>query len=74
MKNVTISIEETVAQFAKVAGAKQGKSLSRFINDFLRSLMDDGKERERARREFFSRGAYFSSGGRKISREEMHER
>ncbi len=35
MKNVTISMDESTAQWARVEAAKAGKSLSRFVGDVL---------------------------------------
>lgn len=42
MKNVTITLDETVAQWARVEAAKAGKSLSRWIGERL----DDDMRRE----------------------------
>jgi hypothetical protein len=39
MKNVTITLNEGVAQWARVEAAKAGKSLSRWIGDHLQAEM-----------------------------------
>lgn len=35
MRNVTISLDDTVVAKARVAAAKQGKSLSRFVSELV---------------------------------------
>jgi hypothetical protein len=39
MKNVTITLDEDVAHWARVEAARDGKSLSRWIGDSLREEM-----------------------------------
>ncbi len=39
MKNVTISLDETVARWARVKAAEQDKSLSRFLAELLEERM-----------------------------------
>ena len=40
MKNVTISMDETVAAWARIEAAKAGKSLSRFVGDVLAAQIE----------------------------------
>jgi len=40
MKNVTISMDEATAQWARIEAAKAGKSLSRFVGDVLASQIE----------------------------------
>jgi hypothetical protein len=40
MKNVTITLPENTLQRARVAAAKQGKSLSRFVSDLVMREVD----------------------------------
>jgi hypothetical protein len=47
MKNVTITLAEDVAAWARVDAAKAGKSLSRYINDRLAQDMHMSAEGER---------------------------
>lgn len=47
MKNVTITLDETVAQWARVEAAKAGKSLSRWIGE---RLSDDMRRDDQAAR------------------------
>lgn len=39
MKNVTVSLDETVARWARVKAAEQDKSLSRFLSELLEERM-----------------------------------
>ena len=74
MKNVTITIEEKVAEFAKVYAARQNKSLSALISGYLRSLMEASDERRRAEQSYFGRGTLFDSKNSKWSREDLYDR
>ena len=40
MKNVTISMDEDTAAWARIEAAKAGKSLSRFVGDVIASKME----------------------------------
>ena len=40
MKNVTISMDETVAAWARIEAARAGKSLSRFVGDVLAAQIE----------------------------------
>jgi hypothetical protein len=47
MKNVTISLDERVARWARVKAAEEDKSLSRFLADLLEDRMgQDSNHRE----------------------------
>ncbi|MGH8264597.1 MAG: hypothetical protein ACRET4_14045 [Steroidobacteraceae bacterium] len=35
MKNITITLEEQVASWARIEAAREGKSLSRFVSEML---------------------------------------
>ncbi len=41
MKNVTISLNEKIARWARVKAAEQDKSLSRFLAELLEERMRD---------------------------------
>jgi hypothetical protein len=49
MKNVTITLGEDVAAWARVEAAKASKSLSRYINDRLAQEMRESAEGERGK-------------------------
>lgn len=54
MKNITISMDDELAQAVRVEAARNGKSVSRFLADVLATAMEaeekKNEERQRARR------------------------
>lgn len=52
MKNVTISLDEDTAVWARVEAAKAGKSLSRFVGDLLSETRAGNAARHSAARSF----------------------
>src|SRR4029077_272718 len=59
MKNVTITLDETVASQARVAAATQGKSLSRFISELVeRAVAGQPKAQLEALEKFLSGPGY----------------
>ena len=75
MKNVTITLPEQVARWARVHAAMQDKSLSRMISDMLQGLMQEDEDYECALRSFLGRKpAKMKKRGRYPTRDEVHER
>lgn len=76
MRNVTISLDDETARWARVEAAKKDISLSRLIRDLLEETYKHEAEYERAMRNYFSRPAtVINSDGRKYpSREELYDR
>jgi hypothetical protein len=58
MKNVTITLDEDVAHWARVEAAKAGKSLSRWIGDHLEEQMRQGADPLAELEEFLSGTGY----------------
>lgn len=54
MKNVTITLDEETAAWARVHAAGQGKSLSRFVGEMLRERMRSNRDYEVAMRRFLA--------------------
>ena len=76
MKNVTITVDEEVARWARVRAAERETSVSRLVGEMLREEML-GEERYRAAREqFFSvRPRPLRRAGRPLpTRDELHDR
>lgn len=75
-KNVTITLDEETARWARVEAARRGTSVSRFVGALLREQMEAGDAYEAARRRFLSRGPYLTPvpGRRLPSRVEVHDR
>lgn len=74
MKNITISITETVEQYARKEAAKAKKSLSRFISELLTSTMKRRENAEDWISSFESEKPYINSTGYKFNREELYDR
>ena len=53
MKNVTLSLDDTTYQRARIEAARRNRSLSALVRDYLQSLTrDTGEERNRLKRLF----------------------
>ena len=76
VKNVTITLDEKTAAWARSAAAQHGMSLSRYVGTLLERNMRQSREYERAMRR------YLEKEPRKLrkrgvpypSREELHDR
>jgi hypothetical protein len=76
MKNVTVSLKENVAHWARVKAAEQDKSLSKFLGELLEERMSHESDYEAARRRFMRGKPFaFRDPGEKIpTRDEIHDR
>ena len=75
MKNVTITLDEQTAEWARHAAAEQSKSLSRYIGDLLQQHLRQAREYERAMQAWFAQGPVFHSapGDALPKREEIYD-
>jgi len=75
MKNITISLEEEVARWARVWAAEHDTSVSRFVGDLLQARMESERGYRRAMKSYFTRAPQkLKSAGHYPTREEIHER
>ena len=77
MKNITITLDEKTAAWARVHAAQQDVSLSRFVGELLRKHMCESREYQDAMKRYLSRGAFQILRGpaeRYPTREELHDR
>ncbi|MEN8150954.1 MAG: CopG family transcriptional regulator [Planctomycetota bacterium] len=76
MKNVTITLEESVARWARVHAARQGTSVSRLLGELLKEKMLREKGYETARRRFMARAPRVlkADGSTYPVRDELHDR
>ncbi len=76
MKNVTITLDEKTAAWARVYAARQNTSVSRVVGEMLRARMHEIREYEEAMRRFLARKPVRLSraGERYPAREELHDR
>jgi hypothetical protein len=75
MRNLTISVDETVARWARVAAAERDVSVSRFVADLLRERMQEEVAYDAARARDVARPARAlkSASARYPSRDDLHE-
>ena len=76
MKNITITLDEETATWARVHAAKHNKSVSRLVGEMLQAHMHESREDDEAMRRWFSvKPVKFTRpGGRNPMREELHDR
>jgi hypothetical protein len=74
-RNLTVQLDEEVIHRAKVAAAKRGTSVSGLVTQELERLVEaDERYEEAQRRAEGAMGRTRSSGGRRWTRDELHER
>jgi len=76
MRNVTITLDEETARWARIEAAKQGSSVSRLVGEMLRDYMMSEETYQRARRSYTGRSATLLKG-KGVSyptRDEIHSR
>lgn len=74
MKNVTITLEEEVARWAKVFAAKRNTSVSKLLGEILKEKMAQEDEYEAAMNRYLSRRYTIRSKGPYAKREELYDR
>lgn len=76
LKNVTVTLEEETARWARVEAAKRDTSVSRFLGDILRERMEGAGAYAAARERYFAQEprVHRRAGQSLPSREELHER
>ena len=74
-RNVTITLDESTARWARVEAARHDTSVSDFVGSLLRERMRTDAEYGLAMAAFLGRASQDLSGGRAYpAREEMHDR
>jgi plasmid stability protein len=63
VRNVTISLDDETALWARMEAARHDTSVSRFVGDVLRQQMHDSADYERARQAYGGRSAAAISSG-----------
>ncbi len=74
LRNITITLEESVARWARIEAATQETSVSRLLANILKERMKENDEYETAKRRALARKPFLKSDGRYLSREEVHDR
>lgn len=74
-RNLTLQLDEDVIRRAKVVAAKRGTSVSGLVARQLEEIVDRDARYEEARQQaLHALGSVNKRGGRRWSREELHER
>jgi len=74
LRNITITLEEHVARWARIQAATNEVSVSRFLANLLKERMKQTDEYEAAKRRALARKPFLKTDGRYLSREEVHDR
>jgi hypothetical protein len=76
MKNITITLDEKTAAWARTRAAESDMSLSRFVGELLEKTMRESLEYRRAMHSYLSREPTVlkEGGARYPTREELHDR
>ena len=74
LRNVTLTLEETVARWARVEAARRDLSVSRFLASILEERMKESDQYESAMLRALARKPFLKSDGQYPSREEVHDR
>jgi hypothetical protein len=74
LRNVTITLEADVAQWARIEAARRDTSVSRWLGALLKERMSGQNAYEKAMRRALDRQPFLRSDGRYLTREEAHDR
>ena len=76
MKNVTITLDEKTAAWARIYAAKHNTSVSRMVGEMLQRRMSELHEYDQAMRRFLAKAPVKlkRTGRRYPTRDEMHDR
>lgn len=74
MKNVTITMEDSVAEWARMEAARRNTSVSRLVGELLAEKMRHDDTYERAMREALEFRSWGPSTGPYLTDDEMYDR
>jgi len=74
LRNVTVTLEENVARWARMEAARQDTSVSQLLAGILKERMRETDDYDRAMRKALARKPFLKTDGRYLSREEVHDR
>ncbi len=74
LRNMTVTLEEDVARWARMEAAREETSVSRLLGGILKERMTGQDGYQRAMRRALARKPLLKSDGRYLSREETHDR
>lgn len=74
LRNVTVTLEESVARWARIEAARKETSVSRMLGVILKERMLQNDGYDPAMRRALARKGFRKAQGRYLSREEAHDR
>ena len=74
LKNITVTLEERAAKWARLEAGRQETSVSRLLGKILEERMAQEDDYEKAMRRALSRDLSLKSDGKYLTREEVHDR
>ncbi len=74
MKNVTVTMDDAVADWARMEAARRNTSVSRLIGEMLAEKMRHDDAYERAMQDWLSRERSWVSNGKRVAREDLYDR
>jgi FMN-dependent NADH-azoreductase len=74
LRNVTITLEESVARWARMEAARRDTSVSQLLAGILKERMKEKDSYESAMRRALARKPFPKTDGRYLTREETHDR
>jgi hypothetical protein len=74
LRNVTVTLEEDVARWARIEAARRDTSVSRLLGELLKEKMAAPDAYNKAMRQTLARAPFVRSKGRYLTREEAHDR
>lgn len=74
MKNVTVTMEDSVADWARMEAARRNTSVSRLVGELLAERMRHDDAYARAMREALEFRSFGASSGPYLSRDQIYDR
>jgi hypothetical protein len=74
LRNVTVTLEEDVARWARLEAARKDVSVSRLLGTLLRERMIQQDAYERAMKRALARKPFLNTDSKYLSRDEVHDR
>jgi len=74
LRNITITVDEDVARWARIEAAKEDTSVSRLVGEMLRERMAEEENYEKAMKRALGRKPFGKSDGKYLTRKETHDR
>ena len=74
LRNITITLEESIARWARIEAARRDTSISRLLAGILKERMLEEDAYQGAMRRALARKPFLKTNGRYLSREEVYDR